>query len=114
MTRTINSPNMAEEAVKRIPGEALYNTPREPGPSGRQVGEDAYQPGPNECGLCDGTGIIHWQENMAPDGEGYWPMAFYDYCPDCLALGLCPLCGQKTINDDWHCIACSYRGPMEE
>lgn len=79
-----------------------------------QQGRVVYRPGPNECGLCYGTGIIEWQENMAPDGEGYWPMAMHDYCPDCLAQGICPVCGRKTINDDWICTACSYRGPLAD
>jgi hypothetical protein len=111
MTNTNSALPASEETTELIGGRevpAISWTP-----SSREVGPNHYEPGPYECRTCFGTGVITYTENMAPDGEGYWPMTIHDYCPVCLQRGLCPICGQATINDDWNCTACDYRGPLE-
>jgi hypothetical protein len=111
MTETFSSPPTSEETTEFICGREYSAISWTPAP--REEIPNRYVPGPYECRTCFGTGIIAYTENMAPDGEGYWPMTIYVDCPACLQRGLCPKCGQQTINDDWNCTACDYRGPLE-
>jgi len=51
----------------------------------------------NECTTC-------WRKGgtleLDTDGDGVWAMLVirFDPCPDCLDKGLCPGCGNKTLN----------------
>lgn len=55
---------------------------------------------PKSCKTCGATGEVHWTENGAPHGEGFWPMDMADFCESCIGKGVCPRCG--VVNGtDW-------------
>lgn len=53
---------------------------------------------PNYCRACGGTGIVSYQENLAPHGEGPWMHEMQDACEAC--FGKCPRCGRPLPDDD--------------
>lgn len=52
---------------------------------------------PNHCKNCDGSGVIIYTYDPSPSGVslGCGYMTDAEDCPECLAKGLCPLCGTK-------------------
>lgn len=55
---------------------------------------------PDWCWTCRGSGYVHWTENGAPHGEGYWAMPMTDVCEHCTGKGICPRCA-KFVREDW-------------
>lgn len=64
---------------------------------------------PKFCRKCLGAGTISYIENLAPHGAGYWPCEMQDACEECEGKGLCPLCGEETVDDDG-VRSCSHTG----
>lgn len=55
---------------------------------------------PKFCRKCLGVGYVEYQENLAPHGEGPWFCTTADPCEECEMKGLCPLCGEETVDED--------------
>ena len=55
---------------------------------------------PKFCRECLGAGYLEYQENLAPHGMGPWFCTVKDACEECEGKGLCPVCGEETVDDD--------------
>lgn len=56
---------------------------------------------PKFCRKCLGAGVHEYQENRAPHGSGhYWPETMREPCEECECKGICPICGEETVDED--------------
>ena len=55
---------------------------------------------PKFCRKCLGVGYISYIENLAPHGAGYWPCEMQEPCEECECKGICPICGEETVDED--------------
>lgn len=66
---------------------------------------------PNSCPTCRGTGgHVSWFD-PSPSGVslGYGLMMDFEPCADCVEKGICPLCGEESLDEDGgHCLKCGW------